>query len=68
MTISSFEEMQYAANNSFDASTFNGVRAQLDAANMGFEEMVQNIHNDVAAQEQFNNSVREGTKRICTIV
>ncbi len=56
MTISSFEEMQYAANNSFESSNFDAVRQKINDANIEMDEMIQNI----GGVEQQTAKVSEG--------
>ena len=53
--------MQYAANSSFDTTGFDAVRSEINAVNIEMDEMVQNIRQNDAAQDQFNRSIREGT-------
>jgi tape measure domain-containing protein len=62
MTISSFEEMQSAANNSFDSTAFNSARDYINQANIEIEEMENHIRNAYEEQERFNNSLRNGTQ------
>ncbi|MEG2434647.1 MAG: tape measure protein, partial [Acinetobacter sp.] len=61
MTISSFEEMQTACNSSFDTSTFDGARQQLQAANSELDEMVEGIRQNEEQQERFNRQVQQGS-------
>ena len=60
MTISSFEEMQSTANNSFDSSNFDGARVEIEAANAELDEMIQNIRRNEEAQERFNDEIQNG--------
>jgi tape measure domain-containing protein len=61
MTISSFQEMDSAANSSFDTASFDGAREEINAANAELEQMVQNLNRNDNAQDRLNNSIREGT-------
>jgi tape measure domain-containing protein len=62
MTVSAFEQMDAAANSSFDSSNFDGVREHLNAANIELEEMVQNINESEQQQERFNDSMNQGAR------
>ncbi len=61
MTVSSFEQMQSACNNSFDSANFDGVRQDLNAANIEIDEMVAGIRKSQEQQQQLNNKVQDGT-------
>lgn len=61
MTISAFEEMDSAANSSFDSSTFDGVKEHINQANIELEEMEENIRSAEEQQEKMNNSLNKGS-------
>ncbi len=62
MTISAFESLQASAGGSIDGMDFDGVREQINAANMELNEVVENIQRSEDAQNDFNNSLNNGTK------
>lgn len=62
MTVSAFEEMDAAANNSFDPSNFEGVRDHINAATIEIEEMVQSINEAEQQQQNLNNSMNQGVR------
>ncbi|KXG42662.1 tape measure protein [Tepidibacillus decaturensis] len=63
-TVSAFDDMDAALNNSFDSSSFNTARMEIDAANVELDQMVQNIRENEEAQERLNNDIRNGTSAI----
>ena len=62
MTVSAFEQMDAAANESFDSSNFDGVRDHINAATMELNEMVQDINEADQQQQRFNESMNQGTR------
>ncbi|MCT4686618.1 tape measure protein [Vallitalea sp.] len=60
-TVSSFEAMQSAAENTFDSSQFDGARIEIEAANAELDAMVENIRQNEEGQRKFNNQVRNST-------
>lgn len=61
MTVSAFEEMDAAANSSFDSANFSAVREHLNQANIEIEEMEQNLSQADIQQQNLNNSIEKGT-------
>lgn len=61
MTVSAFEDMNTAANSSFETANYEGIRNHLNAANTELDEMVNNIDDNGAAQEEFNETIQRGT-------
>ena len=60
MTVSSFEALQTASGNAIDSSSVQAARAELNKAEMAFDEIEQEIKQANEAQQQFNNSVQNG--------
>lgn len=61
MFISEFEQMQSVANSSFDNTSFNHIRAEINRANIELDEMTVNIQENASAQNNFNRSVQIGS-------
>jgi len=59
--VSAFESVQSAANSTFDSGNFSSAREHIDAANTELNQMTQNLNRNDGAQDNFNQSVREGT-------
>nr|WP_308742106.1 tape measure protein [uncultured Anaerocolumna sp.] len=66
MTVSAFEDMQYAANNSFDSSNFDAVRQKINDANIEMDEMIQNISNSRPEIEKASEGFAGWQKAIIT--
>lgn len=60
MTISSFEALQTASSNAVDTSSIQAARAELNKAEIAFDEIEQEIRQANQAQQQFNNDIRNG--------
>ncbi|SKA91525.1 tape measure domain-containing protein [Caloramator quimbayensis] len=60
MTISSFEALQNASHNAVDTASIQAARAELNRAELAFNEIEQQIREANQAQQQFNNDVRNG--------
>ena len=60
ITISSFEALQNASSNAIDTSSIQAARAELNRAEMAFEEIEQEIREANEAQQRFNEDVRNG--------
>lgn len=60
MTISAFESMQSACDNSFDSSTLTAARGELAEANASFSQMEQLIKKNTEEQDKHNRSIHEG--------
>lgn len=60
MTISSFEALQSASHNAVDTASIQAARAELNRAELAFNEIEQQIREANQAQQQFNNDVRNG--------
>jgi len=60
MTVSSFEALQTASGNAIDSSSIQAARAELNKAEMAFDEIEQEIKQANEAQQQFNNNVQNG--------
>lgn len=60
ITISSFEAMQRASSNAIDTSSIQAARAELNKAEIAFDEIEQEIRQANQAQQQFNNDIRNG--------
>lgn len=60
MTISSFEALQTASSNAVDTSSIQAARAELNKAEIAFDEIEQEIRQVNQAQQQFNNDIRNG--------
>lgn len=74
-TVSAFEEMDAAANSSFDSSNFDIARDHINAANAELNEMAENIRQNESQQQNFNQEVRNGassmdglTKKVMGVV
>jgi len=60
MTLSSFEALQAASHNAVDTSSIQAARAELNRAEMAFNELEQEIREADQAQQKFNNDMRNG--------
>lgn len=58
MTISSFEALQSASHNAVDTASIQAARAELNRAELAFNEIEQQIREANQAQQQFNNDIR----------
>lgn len=58
ITISSFEAMQRASSNAIDTSSIQAARAELNRAEIAFNEIEQQIRQADQAQQEFNNDIR----------
>lgn len=59
--VSAFESVDHAANSTFDSANFSTARDHINAANAELEQMAQDLNRNDSAQDNFNQSVREGT-------
>lgn len=69
-TVTAFEAVQRAGGGSIDTSALSTARAEINAANATYEELVQKtrqtndqIQNNVDAQEQFTNEVDRSSQK-----
>ena len=62
MTISAFETVESSANGAITGMNFDGVREKINEANIELNEMAENIQRNEDAQDDFNNSMNNGTK------
>jgi tape measure domain-containing protein len=60
MTISSFEALQSASSHAVDSSSIQAARAELNRAEMAFNQIEEEIRQADQAQTQFNNDIRSG--------
>ena len=60
MTISSFEALQTASSNAIDTSSIQAARAELNKAEIAFNEVEQEIRQANEQQQKFNNEIRNG--------
>lgn len=60
MTISSFETLQITSSNAVNTSSIQAARAELNKAEIAFDEIEQEIRQANQAQQQFNNDIRNG--------
>lgn len=58
--INSFESMQSVADNPINVASIQHAREELARANVAFDTMERNINEDRAAQQRFNNEIRNG--------
>lgn len=61
MTVSAFEEMDSAANSSFNSTNFISAKEHLNQANIEIEEMEHNLNQADRQQQNLNNSIQKGT-------
>lgn len=61
IVISSFEHLQTASHNSIDVTSIQTARSELNRAEMAFDRIEQEISQANAQQQNFNNSIRNGT-------
>lgn len=61
-TISAVETLDNTVNSSFDSSKFDYAREQLNAVSAELIRTEQNVSNNVAKQNQFNDSLHRGTQ------
>ena len=62
MTVSAFEALESRADGAISEMDFGGVREKIDAANIELNETIENIRRNTEEQEDFNNSLNNGTK------
>ena len=60
ITISSFEALQAASSNAVDTSSIQAARAELNKAEIAFNEVEQEIRQANEQQQKFNNEIRNG--------
>lgn len=60
ITISSFEALQAASSNAVDTSSIQSARAELNKAEIAFNEVEQEIRQANEQQQKFNNEIRNG--------
>jgi len=58
ITISSFEAMQRASSNAIDTASIQTARAELNRAEIAFNEIEKQIREVDQAQQEFNNDIR----------
>ncbi|WFD12206.1 tape measure protein [Tepidibacter hydrothermalis] len=56
VTVNSFEDMQSAANNSFDGSNFDGAREEIDQATIAIRQMEEELSRIIPPDLEFNIS------------
>lgn len=61
ITVNSFEAMQRASSNAIDVNSIHAARAELNRAEIAFNEVEEEIRRAAAEQERLNNNVRNGT-------
>lgn len=61
IVISSFEHLQTASHNSIDVTSIQTARSELNRAEMAFDRIEQEISQANSQQQNFNNSIRNGT-------
>ena len=61
ITISSFEAMQRASSNSIDTSSLQAARAELNRAEVAFNQIETSISQADQQQQRLNNDMRSGT-------
>jgi tape measure domain-containing protein len=59
--VSAFESVDHAANSTFDSANFSTARDHINAANAELEQMAQDLNRNDSAQDNFNDSLRQGT-------
>ncbi|MBY0124496.1 hypothetical protein [Bacillus sp. S/N-304-OC-R1] len=59
-TINSFEHMQQVSGNAVDTASIQAARRELARAESSFNQVEQEIMQSSAAQQQFNNDIRNG--------
>ncbi|NLK37820.1 MAG: tape measure protein, partial [Epulopiscium sp.] len=59
--ISSFETMQRVSSNSIDTSSLQAARAELNRAEVAFNQIEESIRRADEQQNRFNNSMNQGT-------
>ncbi|KXG78291.1 tape measure protein [Thermotalea metallivorans] len=60
MVLSSFEAVQRASSNVVDISSIQAARAELNKAEIAFNEIEKEIRESSNAQQRFNNDIRNG--------
>lgn len=61
IVISSFEHLQTASHNSIDVTSIQTARSELNRAEIAFDRIEQEISQANSQQQNFNNSIRNGT-------
>jgi tape measure domain-containing protein len=62
ITLSSFEAMKRASGESIDSSSIQAARAELNKAEISFNQVEKEIRESSMAQQEFNNNINRGQK------